>query len=123
MPLIVSKKILKEKGYEVSILGSTNPNKLECDILIILSKYLFNKSMRQKEFFQKIQKTVKFIEECRNKCKKVVWLDNSDSTSITHFELMPFIDLYLKKQIFKDKSLYRKNLLVEEFSQISIIKI
>lgn len=108
MPLIVSKKILKEKGYEVSILGSTNPNKLECDILIILSKYLFNRINETERILSKDSKTVKFIEECRNKCKKVVWLDNSDSTSITHFELMPFIDLYLKKQIFKDKSLYRK---------------
>ena len=72
MPLIVSKKILKEKGYEVSISGSATPNKLECDILIILSKYLFNKINETEKILSQDSKTVKFIEECRSKCKKVM---------------------------------------------------
>ena len=72
MPLIASKKMLKEKGYEVSISSSITANKLECDILIILSKYLFNKINETERILSKDSKTVKFIEKCRNKCKKVV---------------------------------------------------
>ena len=44
----------------------------------------------------------------KEKADKVIWLDTSDSTSVTHFELLPYVDLYLKKHIFRDKSLYKK---------------
>ena len=46
------------------------------------------------------------LEEIVN---KIVWLDDSDSTGITHFELLPLVDLYLKKQLLKDKKLYSQN--------------
>tara|TARA_A100001011_G_C14311383_1_gene845770 strand:- start:2142 stop:3251 length:1110 start_codon:yes stop_codon:yes gene_type:complete len=108
MPLIVAKNILFEKGYNIKISNNTNPKKIECDILIILSKYLFNKINETERILSNNSKTINFIKKCRKNCKKIIWIDNSDSTSITHFELMPFIDLYLKKQIFKDKSLYRQ---------------
>ena len=39
----------------------------------------------------------------------VIWMDDSDSTSVTHFEVLPYVEKYLKKQLFKDKSLYRKD--------------
>ena len=45
-----------------------------------------------------------------NSVNKIIWFDISDSTSVTHFEVMPFIDLYLKKQIFKDKKNYQRKL-------------
>jgi hypothetical protein len=33
-------------------------------------------------------------------------MDITDSTGVTHFELLPHVDLYLKKHLFKNKSLY-----------------
>jgi hypothetical protein len=35
-------------------------------------------------------------------------MDTSDSTSVTHFELLPYVDLYLKKQLLRDRSLYSR---------------
>ena len=37
-------------------------------------------------------------------------MDDSDSTGVTHFELLPVIDLYLKKQLLRDKTLYARPL-------------
>lgn len=42
----------------------------------------------------------------KNKCNKLVWLDTSDSTGTAMFDVMPFVDLYLKKQILKDRTRY-----------------
>lgn len=42
----------------------------------------------------------------REKCDKLVWLDTADSTGCCLFDVMPYIDYYLKKQLLKDTSLY-----------------
>ena len=41
--------------------------------------------------------------------RKIIWFDNSDSSSTTNFEVMPFVDIYLKKQILINKSLCNSN--------------
>jgi len=51
---------------------------------------------------------INILLKAKEEANKVIWLDTSDSTSVTHFELIPYVDLYLKKHIFKDKSLYKK---------------
>ena len=46
----------------------------------------------------------------RNKCNKLIWLDTSDSTGTPVFDVLPFVDVYLKKQLLKDKTLYTEQL-------------
>ncbi len=41
---------------------------------------------------------------------KLVWFDFRDSSGSTQFEVLPFCDLYLKKQLLKDYSQYRQKL-------------
>lgn len=43
-------------------------------------------------------------------CKKLVWLDPSDSTGTCSFQVMPYVELYLKKQLLKDFSIYQEPL-------------
>lgn len=51
-----------------------------------------------------------FLKLLRESCEKVVWLDTADSTGNCQFEVMPYVDIYLKKQLLKDKTLYTKKL-------------
>ena len=46
------------------------------------------------------------LKKARAAADRIVWLDDSDSIGVTHFELLPYLDRYLKKQLFKDRSLY-----------------
>jgi len=100
-PIKFNRRKLKEKGYSVKIYYDTVKELFECDILCINSKY-FSKSWKTPEV------VFSFINNARKYCNKIVWFDDSDSTGITHFELLPYIDLYLKKQLLKDRKLYTK---------------
>lgn len=40
----------------------------------------------------------------------VVWLDTADSAGCGMFDVMPYVDVYFKKQAYKDKKLYTKAL-------------
>lgn len=53
---------------------------------------------------------IAFLKLLRESCKKIVWLDTADSTGNCQFEVMPYVDVYLKKQLLKDKDLYTKRL-------------
>lgn len=79
-------------------------NKLSSDILCLNSKYF------SKWWPKEPQNVFEFIDKAKKYCSKIIWLDDSDSTSVTHFELLPEIDLYLKKQLLKDKASYTKPL-------------
>jgi hypothetical protein len=46
---------------------------------------------------------LKYVKE---RCNKLVWLDTSDSTGTCLFDVLPHVDVYLKKQILKNKELY-----------------
>lgn len=37
-----------------------------------------------------------------------VWLDTADSTGTCHFEVLPYVDRYLKKQLLADMNLYKQ---------------
>lgn len=42
----------------------------------------------------------------RKHCAKIVWMDTADGTGNCMFDVMPYVDLYLKKQILKNKKRY-----------------
>lgn len=46
----------------------------------------------------------------RKHYKMIAWLDTADSTGCGMFDVLPYVDVYFKKQIYKDKSLYAKDL-------------
>jgi hypothetical protein len=48
------------------------------------------------------------LHEIKNKCRKLIWLDSTASTGSTHFQVLPIVDKYLKKQLLKDLSLYTR---------------
>jgi hypothetical protein len=101
-PLRKNGRNLHSMGYEIQIGSSLSKRKLSSDILCLCSKY-FTKWWHEPE------RVFSFVENLRPYCSKLVWFDDSDSTGVTHFELMPWVDLYLKKQILKDKTLYTKS--------------
>ena len=103
-PVRRNRRALRERGYDVRIETESSPNRLEADILCLSSKFFSGWwTPRREEVFR-------FVEEARGYASKIIWLDDSDSTSVTHFELLPKLDLYLKKQLLKDRTLYTKPL-------------
>lgn len=52
------------------------------------------------------EERINILRSIKQNCKKLVWLDTADSTGTCMFEVMPIVDIYLKKQILKDKKRY-----------------
>lgn len=50
---------------------------------------------------------IDFIQKIKENCKKLVWLDTADSTGTCLFEVMPYVDIYMKKQVLKDIDRYK----------------
>jgi hypothetical protein len=50
------------------------------------------------------------LARLRDKYDKIVWFDDGDGAGSTSFDVLPFVDLYWKKQLFRDRDLYRRSL-------------
>lgn len=70
---------------------------------IIIVRYLKNE-------LNKDESSVGLLKKIRQKYEKVVFFDDSDGSDSFHFEYMPYVDLYLKKQILKDQKQYFRSL-------------
>ena len=108
-PLIFNKKLLLESGYDVRIKYKINESLFECNTLCVISKPAIRVLKEKSRIFNLEGPVLNFLLKSRGKVDSLIWMDDSDSTSVTHFEVLPYVDKYLKKQLFKDKSLYRKD--------------
>lgn len=107
-PIKYNNKKLEELGYRIRYYYKPNKRCLSCDILLLTSKTTLQLLNEKKKIINEPSKTIDFLRNARKYTNKIIWLDTSDSTGVTHFELLPYVDLYLKKQLLKDRSLYKK---------------
>jgi len=107
-PIRFNKNRLKDMGYDIHIYYGIDEEFLNCDILCLISKSVIPQLKETSTVFTKEGPVISLINKARKYANKIIWCDNSDSTSVTHFEILPHVDLYLKKQLFKDKSLYNR---------------
>lgn len=98
-PLKACRSRLKARGYDVKLRYRLKTKYLAADILGLTSNYFTGWWLHPERVFE-------LIDAAKKHADKIVWFDDNDSTGVTHFELLPSIDLYLKKQLLKDKSLY-----------------
>lgn len=49
---------------------------------------------------------IEVVKHLKTQCNTLVWLDTADSTGTARFEIMPYVDLYLKKQLLVDRETY-----------------
>jgi hypothetical protein len=109
-PLLVMHSDLKKEGLDIKYLHKLDKRVYECDTLIILSKSLFNLMGENKYILDINGPVIKFLKSLNERGLRIIWMDTSDSTSTTHFEILPYVHKYLKKQLFKDRSLYKGQL-------------
>lgn len=110
IPLRHNKEKLLELGYDVCIKTKVSESLFECDTLCVISKSIIRLLEEKSPIFNLDGPTLQFLLKARNEVESIVWMDDSDSTTVTHFEVLPYVDKYLKKQLLKDRSLYRKEL-------------
>lgn len=105
-PLLVNHKHFQNAGIKIKFYYRLKNSIFDCDVLIILSKPIFNLLNEEKYILDIDGPVLTFLKNAKKKVPRIIWMDTADSTSTTHFEVLPFVHKYLKKQILKDKSLY-----------------
>ncbi len=104
------KNQFKENGLEVSCHHRHTDNKIkDADYLIVHSRYFDmgwqNINTRNE---QNTEEVLAFLSEMRKTVKRLIWFDAADSTGSHDFSIIPMVDVFLKKQVLKDKSYYTK---------------
>ena len=103
---------LRDYGFDIVFYDNYNKKFYDSDFIILDSR-LFSDTVEQKIRSKlKLNKRFNYIEsliKILNYNKNIVWLDNTDSSGTTSFEILPYVKKYVKKQFYRDKNLYRKN--------------
>ena len=100
MPLIMAEPLLRSRGISLDFHSAITRKTDECDYVAVNSNFFrsFWKE-RKNEIFD-------FLETCEKKSSRVLWFDTTDSTWCTQFEVLPYVEKFLKSQILADKELY-----------------
>ena len=53
---------------------------------------------------------IELLKVLKERSNRIVWLDTADSTGNCQFEVLPYVDVYLKKQLLNDLDLYTKRM-------------
>ncbi|OGV38786.1 MAG: hypothetical protein A2X48_18350 [Lentisphaerae bacterium GWF2_49_21] len=99
-PLLASRPFFEEKGHRLDFHWKISDKVHECDVLFINSNVFRTYWHDSKSYI------FSFLEAAKSRKIKILWFDTTDSTWCTQFEVMPYVDLFLKSQIFKDRKTY-----------------
>lgn len=109
-PLRVFRKPLRQCGVELSFYHAVNkiPAKSKIDS-IILSGY---QSWRVFGYASPIHSDQlrRELERLRQRVRCLIWYDSHDSGNVAYRTALEYADLYLKRQIWADKQLYKRPL-------------
>ena len=101
-PLLLNKEKLADLDILIKYHDKLNENIVNCDTLLIDSKFFRNYWKDKRDY------VISLLQGFREKCKQIIWLDTTDSTGATHFQVLPYVDKYWKKQLLKDVKLYER---------------
>ena len=94
-------KDLKELDLEVNFYSVINKKFLEADYLFLNSRSL----PKNNDFID-----IAYLKKLYSKNSNLYWFDMRDSAGTTQFEVLPYVKKYIKKQLYKDKTLYSKKI-------------
>jgi hypothetical protein len=96
-PVIQHQASLLDLGLKIIIHGTSDLEQIEGFDHV----FLMNRS------FVPLPDDLRFLKDLKSKNRFVYWFDQTDSSGTTNFEVIPFVDLYLKRAILGDLALYR----------------
>lgn len=101
--LTLSKRLLAQAGLTFRFCTQLNKKTLECDVMMVSSRFfdIINKSESERRAI------LETLDRLKRKIRAVIWFDMGDSSGKTEFEVLPYVSLYLKKQLLKDRALYQ----------------
>lgn len=101
-PLLCARAAFRRRGFALNFTFGDPPERLTGDIILINSNIFRPYWKRNKD------KIFRALENYKLQARKILWFDTTDSTWCTQFEVMPYVDRFLKSQLLRDRRLYLK---------------
>lgn len=101
-------KQLLEAGIRTEIyFDHKNKNLLKADCVLLHHRY-FNHNWKNAVDTATDEESefVKYLSKLKQNAGKLLWYDADDSSGSTQLPVIPFVDVFVKKQVLKDKSYY-----------------
>ena len=99
-PLLFNEGRLREAGIRLRVFRAVSPNLLECDVLAIDSKFHRDHWLTGRE------RVKEELDRFRQSVHSVIWFDTGDSTGNLQVDVFPYVKLYCKSQLLKDRKGY-----------------
>ena len=104
-PLVLHRRRLRERGIGLSFFTRIKPALFDCDVLCVSSKFFSRWWLGSGT-----NSVLEFLKEAReNGAARVFWFDMGDGTGASQFEVLPYVDRYVKGQLLRDRTQYQKN--------------
>jgi len=107
-PVLRWRRALGEHGLSVTIFYDFARRAADCDVLIVCSKHFRkwqNIRTRSPDNERRVRET---LERVRAPGGTLVWFDVSDPSGSTDFGIIDLVDIFLKKQLLRDRAVYTK---------------
>ena len=94
-PVYLNTRYLRDIGIKLRFFDDIREEIHDCDVLFLSSRY-FHLEGKDPEGKQSV---LEILSSFKDRLGKTVWFDMRDSTGNTQFEVLPYVNRYLKKQI------------------------
>lgn len=110
-PVWYNLKNLENRGIKIKFLNYQNVKRNISKIVGFDSRIINNLIMK----YGSVKKTLKngiipLLKKLNKRVDYLIYFDNADSTGQFHSEVLPYVDIYFKKQLLKDRTLYNGKL-------------
>lgn len=102
-PLKVNRSRLREHGIHLRFFKQVEPALLECDLLLINSKF-YSPLLTERD-----QEIFADLTRYREQGIRLAWFDTSDSTYIYQGPVLPYVDRFYKAQLLVDRQQYKQS--------------
>jgi hypothetical protein len=86
---------------DVRLFFADHASLADCDVLCVLSEHWTKHRTDSRQ-----SAVLDQMKRYRDAAPVLVWLDTSDSSGTTFFEVLPYVDLYAKSQLLRDRARY-----------------
>ena len=108
-PILKWKELLKQNNLDFSFSEGLDLSQ-GCDMVLLTSRFYRENFKSNNEYFDGVRELLmKDIEKCRSKNLKTIFYELSASTGSRELHLVKEVDLFLKRQLYKEKILYTLN--------------
>ena len=100
-PLLYHWEVIRSAGIECRLFDKSEPALMDCDVLIVDSKY------HRVGWSARLPQTLEWLNSVREKVGRLLWFDTTDSTGTLQTAVLPVVDRYYKNQLLEDRSRYK----------------